>query len=261
MKNTFAILFALIVFIPVVKSQDLITKKTGEDISSKVVEINLNEVKYKKWDNQDGPLISISKSDILMIRYQNGTKDLFNNENVSSSIKEVFKFNKGEKSKVIDTYSHSALISPGSLILGTANLRYEKITKSNLSYGARIEANFLDNSFDKHLWVIPYGRLFPFNKEQNGLYFELGLGYRARYEKSENWSEYTDWFKSAVVARTYLGIQWFAGKKYSTPIDIGIGLNIDTQNGNLPEEAQILAGIFGPLSVFSFRLQTGLCFN
>ena len=59
--------------------QDIITKKSGEDITSKVIEITLNEVKFKKWDNQDGPLISISKSDILMIRYQNGTKDLFNN--------------------------------------------------------------------------------------------------------------------------------------------------------------------------------------
>lgn len=61
-------------------SQDIITTKKGEDILSKVVEINLTELKYKKFDNLNGPLISILKTDVLMIRYENGTKDIFKDE-------------------------------------------------------------------------------------------------------------------------------------------------------------------------------------
>jgi hypothetical protein len=59
-------------------SQDVITKKSGEDVQSKILEVNQTEVKFKKFDNREGPTFTILKSDVLMIRYENGTKDIFN---------------------------------------------------------------------------------------------------------------------------------------------------------------------------------------
>lgn len=59
-------------------SQDMITKKSSEDIKAKVIEVTINEIKYKKFDNLNGPLFTILKSDVLMIRYENGSKDIFN---------------------------------------------------------------------------------------------------------------------------------------------------------------------------------------
>lgn len=59
-------------------AQDMITKKTGEDISAKVLEVTTSEIKFKKSDNLEGPIFSILKSDVLIIRYKNGTKDVFN---------------------------------------------------------------------------------------------------------------------------------------------------------------------------------------
>jgi hypothetical protein len=59
-------------------SQDIITIKSGEDISAKILEIGQTEIKYKKFDNQTGPIYSILKSDVIIVRYENGTKDLFN---------------------------------------------------------------------------------------------------------------------------------------------------------------------------------------
>ncbi len=56
----------------------MITKKTGEDITVKVLEVTTSEIKYKKFDNLDGPTFSILKSEVLIIRYKNGTKDVFN---------------------------------------------------------------------------------------------------------------------------------------------------------------------------------------
>jgi hypothetical protein len=67
-------------------SQDVITKKTGEDIQSKVLEVGQTEVKYKKFDNQNGPIFTILKSEVLMVRYENGTKDIFNQEKKSGNI-------------------------------------------------------------------------------------------------------------------------------------------------------------------------------
>jgi len=57
------------------RSQDIITLKNGDEIKCKVSEINTTEVKYKRSDSS--PLIVINKSEIFMIKYEDGTKDTF----------------------------------------------------------------------------------------------------------------------------------------------------------------------------------------
>ena len=56
---------------------DIITLKTGDDIQSLIQEIGGDEVKYKKVDNPNGPNYTIKKSEILMITYANGSRDVF----------------------------------------------------------------------------------------------------------------------------------------------------------------------------------------
>lgn len=58
-------------------SQDLILKKNGDEISAKVTEITVDAVKYKRFDNIEGPIYSILKSELFMVRYQNGSKEIF----------------------------------------------------------------------------------------------------------------------------------------------------------------------------------------
>ena len=55
---------------------DNIILKDGEEISAKVYEVTPDLVKYKKCGKLDGPLFSINKSRIMMIRYSDGTKDI-----------------------------------------------------------------------------------------------------------------------------------------------------------------------------------------
>ncbi|WP_310393669.1 hypothetical protein [Hymenobacter sp.] len=57
--------------------QDLLTKRNGDELPVKVVEITPAEVKYRRTDNPDGPLISVWRTDVFMIRYANGTKEVF----------------------------------------------------------------------------------------------------------------------------------------------------------------------------------------
>lgn len=57
--------------------QDIIVGKDGKTIKARVVEITQSEIKYKRYDNLNGPLISISKDGILIINYENGTKETF----------------------------------------------------------------------------------------------------------------------------------------------------------------------------------------
>ena len=57
------------------QAQDLLTKRNGEELSVKILEITPSEVRYRRADNPDGPLISIWRSDVFMIRYANGVRE------------------------------------------------------------------------------------------------------------------------------------------------------------------------------------------
>ncbi len=61
-------------------AQDVITLKSGDEIQAKVTEVGQTEVKYKRFDNPDGPTYTVSKSDIFMVKYQNGQKEVFKDE-------------------------------------------------------------------------------------------------------------------------------------------------------------------------------------
>lgn len=57
-------------------AQDVITLKNGTDINALVQEVGDIEVKYKKFDNPNGPNYTLKKTEILIIRYTNGSKDI-----------------------------------------------------------------------------------------------------------------------------------------------------------------------------------------
>ncbi len=59
------------------EAQDIITTKDAEEITAKVQAITPQGITYLKWDNLDGPTYFIDTSDVLFIKYQNGTKEVF----------------------------------------------------------------------------------------------------------------------------------------------------------------------------------------
>jgi len=56
---------------------DVIITKQGEEIVSKITEIDMNFIKYKPLSNLDGPIRNISISEVFMIKYKNGVKEVF----------------------------------------------------------------------------------------------------------------------------------------------------------------------------------------
>jgi hypothetical protein len=63
----------------IIKAQDTLSMRSGENILVKVIEVGTTEVKYKKLDNLNGPIFSILKLDLFIIKYENGTKDDLSN--------------------------------------------------------------------------------------------------------------------------------------------------------------------------------------
>jgi hypothetical protein len=58
-------------------AQDVIIKTNTEEIQCKIMEIEDTRIKYKNFSNLDGPVYSMNKVDIFMIKYENGQKEVF----------------------------------------------------------------------------------------------------------------------------------------------------------------------------------------
>ena len=119
-------------------AQDIITKRDGVDIEAKVLEISDENVKYKKFDYQDGPAYNVKTSEILMIRYENGSKDIFlkEEEKVEETVVE-------EEKKVepkttykpnVDKDGLPVLINPGSSSDDSESATYEDGANDALRY-------------------------------------------------------------------------------------------------------------------------------
>lgn len=69
------ILFAMAAFVCSLcaNAQDLLVKTNGDILKVKVIEFAVKEVKYKQYDNLDGPTYSISNSEVTSVQLENGT--------------------------------------------------------------------------------------------------------------------------------------------------------------------------------------------
>lgn len=79
------LLFALSFFIGKSIAQDTIVKRSSEIIVAKILEISSTEIRYKKFDFQDGPTYIEMKSKVQMIHYANGMKETFEEEKVEKT--------------------------------------------------------------------------------------------------------------------------------------------------------------------------------
>ncbi len=79
MKNLL-VLISLVLFTgKFIAQNDIITLKSGEEMNVSISEITPVVVKFKKIP--DGPIYSLSKSEVFMIVYENGRKEVFTEEN------------------------------------------------------------------------------------------------------------------------------------------------------------------------------------
>ena len=60
--------------------QDIITYKNGDELKVKVTEVAPTEIQFKKFDNPDGPVYTEPRTNIFMIKYENGSKEVFSDK-------------------------------------------------------------------------------------------------------------------------------------------------------------------------------------
>jgi len=80
MKRIFIITVFLLVVASVfpIYAQDLIILRDGNVIEARVIEISPTEIRYRRINHLDGPVIVILRTDVLSIRYENGMIEIIN---------------------------------------------------------------------------------------------------------------------------------------------------------------------------------------
>lgn len=64
-------------------AQDIIITSDAQKIEAKIMEVSKAEIKYKEWDNLEGPLFVMATSEISSVIYSNGKVVLYNQSSVT----------------------------------------------------------------------------------------------------------------------------------------------------------------------------------
>ena len=81
------VLFGLLLFVSMVSfSQDIIITKDAKRIECVISEVSSTEIRYKVWDNQQGPVFVLQTTEINTIIFQNGSVQVFNTQPAQTNI-------------------------------------------------------------------------------------------------------------------------------------------------------------------------------
>ena len=143
-----------------ISAQDIIVLRNGNVIEARVLEISPAEIKYKRFEHLDGPIIVIFLSNVLSIKYENGTIQIFNTE-------EVIK-----QENVQAARSRSPGMKPNKLNVGI------NIEPSGFAlYGPSLTLEFTKNHWNNqiNLRFPSLGMLYDYDG------FAMGFGYGLNY--------------------------------------------------------------------------------
>ncbi len=137
------------------RAQDIIYLNNGVKVEANVKELNVVSIKYKNFNNPDGPTYVVNRQDVLLIQYQNGTVEVINNNPtpVTPSKAETLVPKKEiQKKGVYDShYMNKNCIYFNGLALTNSDLAFiydREIAKSRLSivllgaYNFNVHANY-----------------------------------------------------------------------------------------------------------------------
>lgn len=235
--------------------QDKIILKTGETIEAKVLEIDLNTVKYKKINNLEGPTFVSDKNEIHMIMYESGENEIFEND-LNQNVNSESQVNKYEKKFGKNRFEASF----GGVGYASTNdydtesiggffsaVSYERILDDSGLLGLKLKG---DVGYTEYDWIImTFGvalNIYPF-KNAKWLYVGPSVKYGAILFEYYYDYLYDDYLYDDV--ESYLGLGLGLGSQFQINRLFGIRLGLeyffvkvgDSDIGDLGE-AQIQLG-------------------
>lgn len=169
----FAFFFQISLF-----SQDIIIKNDKVEVKSRVEEITDTHIKYKKWENLSGPIYNIRKTEVFMILYANGQREIINQNEVlqpnSLTTSEPFRQQEYGKKDADDGVATKSVPNPEKV--NYRPVRFIFGAQSPLEFGIDTELRLIPNFMNIGITYI-YG--FPDIEDVTGT--EFGSIYVSAY--------------------------------------------------------------------------------
>ena len=219
-------------------AQDIIYKKDGSREESKIIMVGDKEIQYKKFNNLEGPVYTIAKSQILMITYENGEFEML-----------VSKDGEAEMAKQ-DLSTNFAKNLLGNhlfdVVYGDFTLSYERILSSGtvgivipVGFGYAYNTDYYNSSNEwvKNLIYSGVGINFYPTGQGKWRYF-LGPNVRIGYGKQSywmnNWDEYGNYIgeeeatSEGIYAKFFVdnGIMFTPVRSLSISSIVGVGVRL-----------------------------------
>lgn len=231
------------------KAQDKIYRKNGQIIKAKVIEIGTGEIKYKIFNDENGPVYVLEKDRIRKIEYEDGRI-------------EKFTINLKDPEQYSDQLRKAIKIDFLGPLLGYSQISFEKSTGVGKSYelslgiigaGKSQVLNYYDNTLgttNKNQFGISAGVGYKFSKLPDFLFGRTRFthlmqgGYARPILYLGNYSENRIAYKGNnqyVVERQNiffgalqieLGKQWVFGNKFLIDTYWGLGYGFDNKKSD-----------------------------
>ena len=154
------LLFLISLFITQLFSQDKIYKLKGTVINAKVIEIGTDEIKYKLFENPDGPVYVVDKSTLNRIEFANGKVEKY-----TSSFKDPQNYD-GQLTKAIKFN----FLSP---LLGYAQFSFEKSVSPLKSYELGLGIIGAGKNYQIDNYYVN-GQYQPYKRNAFGVFVDAG---------------------------------------------------------------------------------------
>lgn len=144
MKKTIAFVFLLLN--AATYAQDVITLNDGRTVQAKILELSTETIKYKKFDNQEGPTYTVPLNTITKIKYANGSEENFssapaggssgqaNNAGNGGELPPIFKGTFDVNDKATENYIEAIAQNAGAKVLERCTGRSDNST-TEIFYG------------------------------------------------------------------------------------------------------------------------------
>lgn len=173
-------------------AQDIIYKKDGSKEEAKIILLAEKEIQYKKYNNLEGPVYTLAKSQILMITYENGEYEMLISKDDEALM---------AKQELSENFAKNLLgYHLFDVIYGDFTFSYERILSSGtigiiipFGFGYAYNTDYFTNSSNwvKNLFYSGLGINFYPTGQGKWRYF-VGPNVRVGYGKQSYWTSMYD---------------------------------------------------------------------
>jgi hypothetical protein len=215
MKRIILLYFFLGIFC-LLQAQDIIVKTNGEEISARVTEVGITEIKYKKVENAVERTYTLLKTDVFMIKYANGTKDLFSaaSERSAPQQKPV------PQQQPVEQPPVQEYVAPVEVSV----VPVQKATPPSAPPPAKQEKSKNKTPYKKNAFELGFTLSNPVAEEWSWrLGFDLGMGYLHNFSRYFGWDIFQFKFSIPLQFEGFdyhnIGISlWTGPKVYFAPV-------------------------------------------